>query len=527
MTRWRLAGAAAIAVGLLAPRADADNPPGAAIDVGRSIFIANDVDGQAGDAPPRRIAVNDDIVFQEDITTGDAAKAVIEFRDGSTFEIGPNAVVRIDAFVFNPEESTSHKALSVTRGVFRYVSGYVAGDQDTQVKTPGGSMAIRGSVAAGIVDPAVPDFLYLGEGSATFTNTAGSSALQPGNAIAVPSTTAAPMAPDAMPAPVAAQALQVIERRLPPRAALANRPAADEAWLRRAGAADLVPAAEQQRLAAPTGPRPPPAGRGSGSLAAELGLLVEANRVNLFERAQATRTPEQNAFLARAARERPDAAGTLRRFTDQARAMHAGNVTRGTEFVIRGVGHAAPSAQVMRRVTDAAAPRQPVRRRADQPARHRILSRRRSRGAQPRARAERGAAGRAAARSAPTERLRAPPVRRPTRAAGQPATPAVRRSAAPPTGRREHPSAAPATPAKRSAAAATKAATRTTRQETRRAAAALIRTPGGGSAPAESGTTPRSAAAPGARRSPGKARGHRDPRWPRRRPGSSHGRRRR
>jgi hypothetical protein len=354
MTRWRLAGAAAIAAGLLAPPAGADNPPAAAVDVGRSVFIANDVDGQLGDALPKRIAVNDDIIFQEDITTGDAAKAVIEFRDGSTFEIGPNAVVRIDSFVFNPEESTSQKALNVTRGVFRYVSGYVAGDQNTQVKTPSGSMSIRGSVAAGIVDPAVPDFLYLGEGSATFTNTAGSSALQPGNAIAVPSATTAPMAPDAMPAPVAAQALQVIERRLPPRAALANRPAADEAWLKRAGAADLVPAAEQQRPAAPGGARPLPAGRGSGSLAGELGLLVEANRVNLFERAQAARTPEQAAFLARAARERPDATATMRRFTEQARAMHAGNVTRGTEFVIRGVGHAAPSAQVMRRVTDAA-----------------------------------------------------------------------------------------------------------------------------------------------------------------------------
>jgi hypothetical protein len=353
MTPRRLAVAAAIAVGLLAPRAGADNPP-AAVDVGRSIFIANDVDGQAGDAPPRRIAVNDDIVFQEDITTGDAAKAVIEFRDGSTFEIGPNAVVRIDSFVFNPEESTSQKALNVTRGVFRYVSGYVAGDQNTQVKTTSGSMSIRGSVAAGIVDPAVPDFLYLGEGNATFTNTAGSSALLPGNAIAVPSATTAPMTPDAMPAPVAAQALQVIERRLPPRAALANRPAADEAWLKRAGAADLVPAAEQQRPAAPGGARPLPAGRGSGSLAGELGLLVEANRVNLFERSQAARTPEQAAFLTRTARERPDAAATMRRFTDQARAMHAGNVTRGTEFVIRGVGHAAPSAQVMRRVTEAA-----------------------------------------------------------------------------------------------------------------------------------------------------------------------------
>jgi hypothetical protein len=356
MTPWRRVCAAALAPGLLAPVVHANDAPNAAVDVGRSIFIANDVDGQTGDAPPRRIAVNDDIVFQEDITTGDAAKAVIEFRDGSTFEIGPDAVVRIDAFVFNPEESTSHKALNVTRGVFRYVSGYVAGDQETQVKTSSGSMAIRGSVAAGIVDPAVPDFLYLGEGSATFTNGAGSSVLQPGNAIAVPSATTAPMAPDAMPAPVAAQALQAIERRLPPRAALANRPADDETWLKRAGAADLVPAAEQQRLAAAatTTTRPLPAARRPGGLAGELDLLVEGNRVNLFDRRQAARTTEQAAFLARAVRERPDAAATLRRFTSEARAMHSGNVTRGTELVIRGVGHAAPSAQAMRRVTEAA-----------------------------------------------------------------------------------------------------------------------------------------------------------------------------
>ncbi|HWB51325.1 MAG TPA: FecR domain-containing protein [Stellaceae bacterium] len=353
MSRRRLVCAAVIAGGWLALQALADEPPAASVDVGRSIFIANDVDGRAGDAPPRRIAVNDDIVFEEDITTGDAAKAVVEFRDGSTFEIGPDAVVRIDAFVFNPEESTSHKTLNVTRGVFRYVSGYIASDQEAQVKTPSGTMAIRGSVAAGIVDPAVPDFLFLGEGNATFSNAAGSSALQPGNAIAVPSPTTVPMAPDAMPAPVAAQALQAIERRLPPRSVLANRPAADEAWLKRAGAADLVPAAEQQRLAAAGAGRPPPPVRGSGSLAGELGLLAEANRVNLFDRRQAARTPEQTAFLARAAREMPRARATLRRATIDARAVHAAAVTRGTAFVLRGVGRAAPSAAVMQRVTAA------------------------------------------------------------------------------------------------------------------------------------------------------------------------------
>lgn len=321
--------------------------------IGRSIFVVNDVDGQTGDAPAKHIAVNDDILFEEDITTGDAAKAILEFRDGSTFEIGPDAAVRIDAFVFNPEESTSHKTLNVTRGVFRYVSAYVASDQDTKITTSHGQLGIRGSVAEGVVDPAVPDFVYLGEGSATFTNSAGSSALQPGNSIAVPSATTAPMAPDAMPAPVAAQALQAIETRLPPRAALANRPAADEAWLRRAGAADLVPVAEQQRLAAGPTARPLPAARGPGGIAGELGLLTEANRLNLFNGQQRTRTPEQTAFLARAARDDPNAGATLRRFTTEARGMHAANVTAGTAFVMRGVGHAAPSAEVMRRVTAA------------------------------------------------------------------------------------------------------------------------------------------------------------------------------
>ena len=338
----------------LAARADDVSP---AVDIGRSIVVVNDVEGQAADAPVKRIAVNDDIVFQEDITTGGDAKTVLEFHDGSTFEIGPNAAVRIDSFIFNPEESTSHKAVSVTRGVFRYVSAFVASDQDTKIATPSGIMGIRGSVAEGIVDPSVPDFLYLGEGSATFSNSAGSSTLQPGNSIAVPSATTPPMAPAAMPAPIAAQALQAIEVRLPPRSALANRPASDETWLKRVGQANLVPATEQQRLAVAAAgtSRPLPSAAGVGGLAGELALLNEANRLNLFSGRQTVRTPEQTAFLARAAREHPNAETTLRRFNEQSRTMHTANVRAGTEFVIRGVGHAAPSAEVMRRVTTAAA----------------------------------------------------------------------------------------------------------------------------------------------------------------------------
>lgn len=334
--------------------AEAQPTEAAANEIGRSIFVVNDVDGKSGETAPKRIAVDDDIVFDEDITTGAEAKTVLEFRDGSTFEMGPDAVARIDAFVFNPEESTSQKSVQVSRGVFRYVGGYLASNQDTKIATPSGSLGIRGSVAAGIVDPELPDFLYVGDGAATFTNQAGSAELQPGSAIAVPSPSTPPMAPAAMPPAVAAQALQVIERRLPPRQALQNRPPADEAWLRRAGAANLVPGSVQrERAAALARARPLPTVARRGSLAGELGLLVEANRVNLFAGRQTVRTAQQTAFLARAGRENPNAAATLRRFTGEARALHAASMNAGTALVLRGVGRAAPSAETLRRVTAA------------------------------------------------------------------------------------------------------------------------------------------------------------------------------
>ncbi len=332
-----------------APTAPADAAP---VQIGRSILVVKDVDGQLGDAPAHRLKINDDILFSEDITTGADAKTVIEFRDGSTFEIGADAVVRIDAFVFNPEESTSHKAVEVTRGVFRYVSGYVASDQDTKITTPAGEIGIRGSVVEGVVDPSVPDFVYVGEGNATFTNHAGSSDLAAGGSIAVPSATTAPMAAASMPAAVAAQAVQVIERRLPPRSSFEGRPD-NEAWLKRAATANLVPVANQHQLQIAATARPLPTPPSRGSLASELGLLVEGNRVNLFHGAAGARTPEQAAFLTRAAHDSPGASSIMQRYQLQAQTIHRATMTAGTAMVIRGVGRVAPSVDVMRRVTDA------------------------------------------------------------------------------------------------------------------------------------------------------------------------------
>jgi hypothetical protein len=356
-TRW--AALPAIALAAIMPSLAAGDSPG--LDIGHSIFVVNLVDGQIGDTPPALLRIGDDIVFQEDISTGADAKTVIEFRDGSTFEVGPDAVIRIDAFVFNPEESTSHKTLSVTRGVFRYISGFVTSDRDTKIEVPTGTIGIRGSVAAGIVDPGVPVFIHVAQGSATFTNDAGSSEIGAGQSIAAPSRTTRPMRPDDMPAAVAEQALRAIERRLPPSAILRSRPAPDEQQLRREAAVNLLPSAEQLRLQHGGRPNRPVLPRGSQTpIARELGLLTEAQTQHLFDGASPLRTPEQQAFLVRAARAVPEAPALVRRSDTDARSLHEAGIASGTVTVMRGVATVAPSAEALNRVAIAAARANPA-----------------------------------------------------------------------------------------------------------------------------------------------------------------------
>ena len=326
----------------------------APIEIGRTIFVVNDVEGKMGDAEAKRVVLNENVLYEEDIITADQAETIMEFRDGSTFEVGPGAVVRIDSFVFNPEESVSRKTVSIGRGVFRYISGIAANEQDTRISTANGVLAIRGSVVAGIVDPEVPTFVYVGEGAAVFTNDAGSTDMQPGSAIAVPSRTTPLKPASAMPPAIAAQALQAIERRLPPRDVLRNRPPASDAWLRRAGAANLLPIAEQaQRLGTAAG-RPLTSVSGPSPIAGELGLLVEGHRRNLFDGAQATRTPEQENFITQTARVVPNAPALIAQSTARAGALHQSARLAGTAVVIRGVAAAAPSPEVVSRVASAA-----------------------------------------------------------------------------------------------------------------------------------------------------------------------------
>lgn len=82
------------------------------------------------------------------IETGDDSKAMIQLVDGTEFVLGEKARLKLDEYVYAPDNEEENKAsYSVLRGAFLYTSGLVA-RKDTQnvtVATPYASVGIRGT----------------------------------------------------------------------------------------------------------------------------------------------------------------------------------------------------------------------------------------------------------------------------------------------------------------------------------------------------------------------------------------------
>ncbi len=117
----------------------------APVHIGFAAEVERVVQGQIGEADFVPVQYDDDIFFNEIITTEPDAIAVMSFRDGSTLEIGPNSAVTIDEFVFNPVEGVKTQTISAVVGTFRFVSGMAMPNQTVTINTPTATLGIRGS----------------------------------------------------------------------------------------------------------------------------------------------------------------------------------------------------------------------------------------------------------------------------------------------------------------------------------------------------------------------------------------------
>jgi hypothetical protein len=110
--------------------------------IGKATSVKPQAEGSHGGT--RTLSGGSDIYSREIVRTGDTGQADLQFRDQSNLSVGPKSSVRLDKFVYDPNKSAGTVAIQATRGSFRFVTGSQGGGGNYQVKTPYGTLGVRG-----------------------------------------------------------------------------------------------------------------------------------------------------------------------------------------------------------------------------------------------------------------------------------------------------------------------------------------------------------------------------------------------
>lgn len=128
--------------------------PAAAQSIGANAVVVNDVQISTQAEPQlHRARVRERVSIGNPIQTGRASHVQILLRDGTSFQIGANARLTIDRFVFDPNRSASAVGAQVARGSFRFVSGAPTRRRpgESGIRTPVATIGVRGTIVEGAV----------------------------------------------------------------------------------------------------------------------------------------------------------------------------------------------------------------------------------------------------------------------------------------------------------------------------------------------------------------------------------------
>ena len=115
--------------------------------VGNVAAVNPATQGTAPGGAARALGVGAPIVNRERIVTAGEGNAQIVFTASSTMSIGRNSAVTIDRYVFNAGAGAGEQAISVGKGVLRFVGGGVSHGAGATIRSPVATVGIRGGVA--------------------------------------------------------------------------------------------------------------------------------------------------------------------------------------------------------------------------------------------------------------------------------------------------------------------------------------------------------------------------------------------
>jgi FecR protein len=146
--------------------------------------VNRDANSQPPGGATRGISVGQGVVQNERITTDASGTVNVMFNDRSALNVGRNASVVIDKFVYNPSAGAGEMAVSMSRGVARFVGGQVSHTSGATMKTPAATIGVRGgNITVGHAGAVTTVLVH--SGSATVTTSVGQLVLRVGQQVSV------------------------------------------------------------------------------------------------------------------------------------------------------------------------------------------------------------------------------------------------------------------------------------------------------------------------------------------------------
>lgn len=125
----------------------------AAESVGVNSAVRGDVTITDAEAREREALVKDKVMLGEEVTSAKQSTLQVLLNDQTVFTVGPDCVLTINKFVYDPTKTSSSMSANVKKGMFRFMSGNIAkfSSEAVTIDSPVASMGIRGTIVEGLV----------------------------------------------------------------------------------------------------------------------------------------------------------------------------------------------------------------------------------------------------------------------------------------------------------------------------------------------------------------------------------------
>ena len=138
--------------------------PSRAEPIGAAVSVERDVTHEYGKATAKLVE-GDKLNQEEFIVTRIASSTKLRFLDETQLIVGPTSRVKLDRFVYNPDNTGVALGIEFLRGGFRFVTGK-SDHKAYLLKTPQATIAVRGTII-GIFVSNGKTIVKLKEGGAT------------------------------------------------------------------------------------------------------------------------------------------------------------------------------------------------------------------------------------------------------------------------------------------------------------------------------------------------------------------------